>query len=260
MKDIDALGSPKRFGHNWKKFNNLTELYEEQFIEWIKPLSENSFDGKKVLDAGCGIGRNSYYALDYGSEHVYAFDIEQSTVDIAKNNLSDFKNSTVFIDSIYELTNFNDESFDIVLCIGVIHHLSNPIKAVENLYQKVKKDGNLLIWVYGKEGNERLLMLLKPIRFFTSKLPYFVVAWIGKLMTLILYFILKILPTKSEYWIRAKKMEFWHLEQILIDQLIPKIAIYYSKAELKKLYMNLNYSDLEINHTNQNSWSILITK
>ena len=55
-------------------------------------------------------------------------------------------------------------------------------------------------------------------------------------------------------------MEFWHLEQILIDQLIPKIAIYYSKAELKSLYKNLNYSDLEIKHTNQNSWSILITK
>ena len=124
----------------------------------------------------------------------------------------------------------------------------------------MKKDGKLLIWIYGKEGNEKLLMLLKPIRFFTTKLPYFLVAWIGKLLTLALYLILKILPTKSEYWNRAKKMEFWHLEQILIDQLIPKIAIYYSKAELKNLYKNLKYSDLQIKHTNQNSWSILITK
>ena len=260
MKNKDALGSPKRFGHNWKKFSNLTELYEEQFIEWIKPLSKDSFNGKKVLDAGCGIGRNSFYALNYGAKQVYAFDVEQSTVEIAKNNLSNFENSKVFTDSIYDLTNLNNESFDIVFCIGVIHHLSSPTEAVENLYQKVKKNGKLLIWIYGKEGNERLLTLLKPIRFFTTKLPYFLVAWIGKLLTLALYLILKILPTKSEYWNRAKKMEFWHLEQILIDQLIPKIAIYYSKVELKNLYKNLNYSDLEIKHTNQNSWSILITK
>ena len=97
MKNKDALGSPKRFGHNWKKFSNLTELYEEQFVEWIKPLSKNSFNGKKVLDAGCGIGRNSVYALDYGAKQVYAFDIEQNTVEIAKNNLSNFKNSTVYL-------------------------------------------------------------------------------------------------------------------------------------------------------------------
>ena len=216
--------------------------------------------GKKVLDAGCGIGRNSVYALHYGAKEVFAFDVEKSTVEIAKNNLSNFKNSTVFTDSIYELKNVDNESFDIVFCIGVIHHLSSPIEAVENLYKKVKKEGKFLIWIYGKEGNERLLMLLKPIRFFTTKLPYFIVAGIGKLLTLILFLILKILPTKAEYWIRAKKMEFWHLEQILIDQLIPKIAIYYSEDELKNLYKNLKYSDIEINHTNQNSWSILISK
>jgi len=32
MKNKDALGSPNRFGHNWKKFSNLTQFYEEQLI------------------------------------------------------------------------------------------------------------------------------------------------------------------------------------------------------------------------------------
>jgi len=260
MKNKDILGSPKRFGHNWKKFNKLTELYEEQFIEWIKPLSKSSFKEKKILDAGCGIGRNSVYSLKYGAKEVYAFDVETSTVNIAKSNLSNFKNCTVFTDSIYELTNIDNESFDVVFCIGVIHHLSNPNEAVENLFKKVKKGGKLLLWVYGKEGNQRLLMLLRPLRFFTTKFPYFLVSWLGKLMTLILFSLLKILQVKSEYWKRAKKMKFWHLEQILIDQLIPKIAKYYSKIELECIYKNLDYSDVQINHTNQNSWSILISK
>ena len=38
MKNKDALGSPKRFGHNWKKFSNLTEFYEELKKELEKEL------------------------------------------------------------------------------------------------------------------------------------------------------------------------------------------------------------------------------
>ena len=58
------------------------------------------------------------------------------------------------------------------MSIGVIHHLSDPKLAVTKLFNKVKKDGMLLIWVYGFEGNEILIRLLNMLRFFTTSLPY----------------------------------------------------------------------------------------
>ena len=55
-------------------------------------------------------------------------------------------------------------------------------------------------------------------------------------------------------------MKVYVLEQIIIDQLIPKIANYYSKNEIPLLYDHINFEDVQINHTNGNSWSILIKK
>ena len=82
--NIDKLGSPNRFGSNWKKYRDLNYIYEEQFLEWILPLQKKDLKNKKILDAGCGIGRNSYYCIKYGAKEVTLFDVEKSTVNIAK--------------------------------------------------------------------------------------------------------------------------------------------------------------------------------
>lgn len=259
MKDKNKLGSPEIFQKNWIKFDSLTDLYEDQFIEWIKPLTKDSFKNKDILDAGCGIGRNSIYALKYQARSIDLFDYAESTVEIAAKNLSNYKNAKVFVDSIYELKNV-EKNYDLIMCIGVIHHLSEPKEAIEKLFTKLKKGGTLLIWVYGKEGNENLLKILLPIRLLTSRLPYKINAILGKIMTLILFTFLKFINFQSPYWQRAKKMKFWHLEQIMIDQLIPKIAKYYKKNELTYLYGDLNYSSCDIHHTNKNSWTVLINK
>ena len=34
-KEINALGSPDRFGSNWKKFSSIDSIYEEQFLEFL---------------------------------------------------------------------------------------------------------------------------------------------------------------------------------------------------------------------------------
>ena len=54
------LGSQERFGYEWNKFNKIVPKYELQFLKWVFPLKKEDFKDKKILDAGCGIGRNSY--------------------------------------------------------------------------------------------------------------------------------------------------------------------------------------------------------
>lgn len=260
LLDRDNLGSPKKFGSNWKKYKKFDQIYEEQFYEWIKPLKKENLMNKMILDAGCGIGRNSYYCLKSGAKEVHLFDVEESTVEIAKENLKDFNNIFIFKDSIYDQESVANCGYDLVISIGVIHHLAYPEMAISKLFEKVKNGGDLLIWVYGYEGNESLLKILNLLRIFTTKLSYNTVAFLGKMFALVLYLILKIYPAKSQYWLRAKKMKKYVLEQIIIDQLIPKIAHYYSRTELRTLYKHLDYKDIQIHNTNGNSWSILIKK
>src|SRR3989344_4571518 len=115
--------STERFGYEWCKFNTILLDHETQFLRWVYPLKKSDFNGKKILDAGCGNGRNSYWPLIYGAKKVVAFDYNMKTVVVAKENLSKFKNCEVLYNSIYDI-NYKNE-FDISFSIGVIHHLEN---------------------------------------------------------------------------------------------------------------------------------------
>ncbi|MDT7908013.1 MAG: class I SAM-dependent methyltransferase [Candidatus Calescibacterium sp.] len=109
------MGSPKRFGYEWSKYGGIIPEYEIQFLRWVYPLKKEDFRGKEVLDAGCGTGRNSYWPLVYGAKRVVAFDYDERIVEVARRNLSQFKNAEVLLKSIYEI-DFENE-FDIVFSI-----------------------------------------------------------------------------------------------------------------------------------------------
>src|ERR1043166_5083561 len=63
----DELSAEKQataagFGYSWKAFAHLDEVYEQQFLDWIRPVTRDFFAGKMVLDAGCGKGRHAWCA------------------------------------------------------------------------------------------------------------------------------------------------------------------------------------------------------
>jgi ribosomal protein L11 methylase PrmA len=72
-----------RFGYAWEKYHALFPDYEDQFLRWIEPLGPSAFKEKSVLDAGCGMGRNSYWCLKYEASEVTAFDYDERCVDAA---------------------------------------------------------------------------------------------------------------------------------------------------------------------------------
>ena len=84
------MTSTERFGYEWNKYSHMDPIYESQFRNWIGKLTPNDFKDKNVLDAGCGMGRNSYWALKYGARYLTAFDADQRSVDATKNTLKDF--------------------------------------------------------------------------------------------------------------------------------------------------------------------------
>jgi len=250
------MSSEKRFGYEWQKYNIIDSNYELQFRKWIKPLKPKDFKNKKVLDAGCGMGRNSYWPLKYGAEELVAFDFDNRSVLAAKKNLADFNNSQVNLKSIYDLSWQNE--FDIVFCIGVIHHLENPKEAIKNLVQAVKPGGKILIWVYGYKGNEWIVRLINPIRkAITSKLPVGLVHFISYFASFPLWLLIKIFKGPGLYLKQLSSFKFWHIHSIVFDQLIPKVANYWSKEEAISLLTNSSdLKDIEIYSVNDNSWTV----
>ena len=249
------MSSEKRFGYQWQKYNQIDPNYKIQFKKWIKPFKLNDFKGKKVLDAGCGMGRNSFWSLKYGAKELVAFDYDKRSVNVAKKNLACFKNAKVEFKSIYEI-DYKDE-FDIAFSIGVIHHLENPKLAIKKLIQAVKPGGLILIWVYGYENNKWIVKFINPLRIhLTSKLPLTILHLLSYCFSSFLYAFVKIFPKKSLYLKQISQFKFSSINCIVFDQLLPKIANYYTKEEAKRLLVEHKLKNININHTNQNSWTI----
>jgi len=89
------MGTEKKFGYEWNIYREVIPLHEKQFEGWIAPLPISFFRGKSFLDAGCGIGRNSLWALEAGAASGFVFDYDERTVAVARENLKGFPNCQV---------------------------------------------------------------------------------------------------------------------------------------------------------------------
>lgn len=132
-------------------------------------LNRKIFDKFRALDAGCGTG-DAVISLgeqlkDTRSE-IVALDFSKSSLNIAKKraNIRELKNITFVNDSVMNIPNLNLGKFDLIICTGVLHHLENPKEALKNLANVLKKDGLLIIMVYGKYGRAAIYMVQKLLK------------------------------------------------------------------------------------------------
>lgn len=118
----------------------------------------------RVLDAGCGTG-NTSIALASRYKDVEFVGLDQSAASLEKAKRSGIPNLSFqqwdLMDPIPD-----DGKFDIVLCLGVLHHTANMQRVLGNLRFSLDTRGDLYLWVYGRHGryrhslNMRLLAML----------------------------------------------------------------------------------------------------
>ena len=256
-KKIDIhTGSPERFGHSWQIFNEILPIHEEQFKRWTTGISHHDWQDKSFLDVGCGIGRNSYWAMGYNAKSALCIDVDERTLAAAEQNLSNYPAADIQFKSIYELDIKNQ--FDICFSIGVIHHLENPQLAVKKMIDAAKPGGRILIWVYGYENNEWIVKYFNPLRnLLFSRLPLALVYTLSLPLTAILWLILRLGLGKIEYFKLLRQFSFRHIRAIVYDQMLPKIAHYYTKSEAFDLLAKTKLEEIEIHWVNQMSWTII---
>lgn len=254
------MASSERFGYEWHKYDFLLPQYEEQFLKWVYPLTKDSFKDKILLDAGCGMGRNSYWPLKYGAKFVYAFDLDERSISAAKENLKDFNNVEIGYDDINTYNSPNE--VDIAFSIGVIHHLHRPGRALANMVKSIKPGGKLLIWVYGREGNEWIVKYVDPIRKnITSRLPVGLVHFLTYIVSIPLYLFIKLLPQHRPYLKQLKSFEFRHVHSIVFDQLIPEVANYWTRQQAEDLLSAIpDLKKIKSYSVNGRSWTVIAEK
>jgi SAM-dependent methyltransferase len=155
----DFRGSPDRFGWDWNTYAEILPEYEEQFRRWTVHLRPEDWQGQTFLDVGCGMGRNSFWPMQYGAREGVAIDIDDRSLVNARRNLARFPSVQVLHASAYDLP-FEDQ-FDIAFSIGVIHHLEFPERALARITCAVRPGGRVDLGV--RQGEYRRAGLLtKP--------------------------------------------------------------------------------------------------
>ncbi|NMM62565.1 class I SAM-dependent methyltransferase [Clostridium sp. P21] len=104
----------------------------------------------KILELGAGTGVYSFYYADREND-VLATDITPKHIGIIKQKLSKRKNSINLSTEVLDaanLSNYKSESFDVVLCLGPMYHLTNALhreKCIKESLRVLKKNGILAI-------------------------------------------------------------------------------------------------------------------
>ena len=133
----------------WNKFRQKPVPEVEEFLKDKKG---------KILDLGCGSGRNmtanpdvSYYGVDF-SEEMLKF---------AEKNARDKKIRAVFLKEEIgkEKLPLKNNFFDAVTCISTIHLIESAEKrkkALEEIYRVVKRGAEAMISVWNKNSDPKL--------------------------------------------------------------------------------------------------------
>lgn len=255
----DSRGSPERFGYEWGTYAEILPEYEEQFRRWTPHLAPGDWQGLRFLDVGCGMGRNSLWPMRYGAAGGVAADIDERSLASARRNLASCPTLEVLRCSAYDLS--FDSEFDIAFSIGVIHHLEFPERALMRMADAVKPGGRVLIWVYGRENNGWLLPLLNPLRkALFSRLPIGVTHHLSLYPTALLWLLLRCGVAPNAYFRLIRGFGFRHLRSIVFDQMLPRIAHYWTKDEVRTLMEHAGLSDVQLEPVNEMSWAAIGTR
>lgn len=139
------------FGFQWNRFSKTQlDSYSGLPISRDRLLLSTGWDwgsmeGKRVLDVGCGAGRFSEVALQFGAT-VVGVDYSDA-VDAARANLSQYPKFEGVQASVYELP-FRPGSFDYVYCLGVLQHTPDPARAFAALPGQAKAGGRVAMDIY----------------------------------------------------------------------------------------------------------------
>lgn len=104
------------------------------------------FEGKVILECGCGAGADTEILVSLGAQVV---SVDLAGVDVAQENLHHNPNVQFIQADITDLP-LRKQSFDIVYCHRVLQHTPHPEETLSHILEFVKDDGAVFVHSYAR--------------------------------------------------------------------------------------------------------------
>lgn len=149
-----------------ERFNTKEDL--EVYAQIFPKILDRSIPAEaSVVDVGTGTGQLSAY-LSLRREKVFGIDFSDSSLNKARGLKEKLNLDTLTLKKVnildQEEVGAINEKFDYLLCLGVLHHTSDPYGGFKNILSLVKPGGYVAIGLYNKPGR-----LLLKIRIYLAK-------------------------------------------------------------------------------------------
>ncbi|MCC5617242.1 class I SAM-dependent methyltransferase [Nostoc sp. CHAB 5836] len=144
-------------GYNWR----WNWLAAHNFCTGQKPQKQDI----RILDAGCGTGVGTEYLVHLNPQaSVVGIDLSSGALAVAKERCQRSGANRV---EFHHLSLFDVEQlpgeFDLINCVGVLHHTPDPIGGIQALAKKLAPGGLMHIFVYGELGRWEIQLMQKAI-------------------------------------------------------------------------------------------------
>lgn len=113
--------------------------------------------GARMLDVGCGTGdRSILVAKHYGVSELIGIDACRNSLKIASQVALEekFDSFKPIHGNLFDLP-FENESFDVVVSWGVLHHTEKPFEGLKEMHRVCKKGGFIGFFVYNSYADWR---------------------------------------------------------------------------------------------------------
>lgn len=169
MKDTQGIETKDQI-----LFNRIAKKYAEkdqyivsrkarefQLMSLVKLIEKkfNQTHFRDVLELGCGVGANSKYLKGY-YDHYTGIDYSEEFVKLA-NNLYSNSNTDFLCGNLKDYTFYNKD-FDLVIGVGILHHLPDINIVLQNLKRQFKK--NVLYGFIEVQSGNPILQILRNFR------------------------------------------------------------------------------------------------
>jgi SAM-dependent methyltransferase len=254
------------FGEQWTTFTDNAGFYgsPDLFRDICGPLlSDADIRGRTVAEIGSGTGRIVHMLMHAGAAHVVALEPSEA-FDVLTANVRQFG------DRVECLRTTGDRlpsatRVDLVLSVGVLHHIPDPEPVVRAAYEALLPGGRMLVWLYGQEGNGWYLRLARPLRAVTTRLPHAPVLRLSKILNAGLKVYIACcrrapLPLRDYLLQVFDRMDDRKRVVIIYDQLRPAYSRYYTRREAVELLSSAGFAEVRTHHRHGYSWTVLGTK
>lgn len=252
------------FANEWSRFNQIDvekKEMEEIFYDYFNIFPKRHLnDHAEGIDLGCGSGRWAQF-VSPKVKKLTALDASEKTLSVAKKLLKNQSNINFLKGDVVNLS-IKDHSYDFAYSLGVLHHVKDIERALNEIYRILKPNAPFLIYLYYNFDNSLGFykfiwkisdLFRRRISYFPARLKVFVCDLIAffvylpfaKISQLLKFFNISTTFMPLSYY---KDKSFYTMRTDALDRFGTTYEKRYSRKEILNLLQNSGFNRVKFSN------------